>query len=387
MSEYFDNHDFNALMAPVEEDLDLNFDEYLALIRQNEAAGYDYNATYGFDPAVDFGADAVLDFDLNAGFQHDPSLPVLPDATAMTGQSPLHNVVCEFCHVAFETRAELQTYTHRHDNDTIKTCGLLGCNSRFYNCEDIRSHRDTPHSPSHRAVWDDLTITCAECNRIFENKTQLHKHSKDQKHNRYACSCGVNFARNGVLTRHLESFTKESAKYPCTLCRRHQGNQSFRRKDHLIQHFQGYHKMDQDDINNASPPKSQVQSRQILICPHADCEAYRDDAFKTLGWREQFDGKPFQTQSDYNKHMRDIHKESTFSCPVGSCDRVGAKGYMREKDLIKHLAAKHPEAPSYSYVPPKPPKYRCAKCSLELSSLGSLQWHEQIQHPTGIIAE
>ncbi|KAI3341659.1 hypothetical protein F4824DRAFT_322314 [Ustulina deusta] len=135
--------------------------------------------------------------------------------------------------------------------------------------------------------------------------------------------------------------------------------------------------MEPEEINNVCPPTSRVQSRQILVCPHVGCEAYQDDAFKSLPWREQFEGRPFKKQSDYNKHMRDIHKESAFSCPVGGCDRVGPKGYMREKDLIKHLADKHPEAPSYSYVPPKPSKYRCAGCGDELSSLGSLKEHER----------
>ncbi|KAI0966002.1 hypothetical protein F4678DRAFT_309057 [Xylaria arbuscula] len=280
---------------------------------------------------------------------------------------PTIQVACELCH----------STSWNHENATLKTCGLLGCDSCFYSCREIRAHQETPHLPRHHEVWDESALACAECGEAVAQRWQLLKHAKDQKHSPYACFCGVKFARNDVLIRHLKSFTKESAQYPCTFCKRHRGKQAFRRRDHLVQHLRGYHKMESEDINEISPPTSRVQSRQVLSCPHADCEAYRDDSFKALGWTEQFEGRPFPKQSDYNKHMRDVHQESTFSCPVGSCDRVGAKGYMREKDLIKHLADKHPEAPSYSYAPPKPSKYRCGRCAKELDSLYTLQFHEK----------
>ncbi|KAI0456079.1 hypothetical protein F5B21DRAFT_469646 [Xylaria acuta] len=133
--------------------------------------------------------------------------------------------------------------------------------------------------------------------------------------------------------------------------------------------------MEPEEINKVSPPEARVQSRQILICPHADCEAYRDEAFKALPWIKQSEGRPFPKQSDYNKHMRDVHKESAFPCSVVGCDRVGAKGYMREKDLMKHLADKHPEEPSYSYVPPRPLEYRCEICGNGFSTPSSLFKH------------
>ncbi|KAI1300794.1 hypothetical protein F5Y03DRAFT_363592 [Xylaria venustula] len=258
---------------------------------------------------------------------------------------PTDTETCKFCH-------KTARYLWNHDDTTLKACSISGCNSRFYRCAEFRAHLDTPHLPHHRAIWDDAVLLCAECNETFEHRTKLLEHAKDAKHSPYKCFCGVKFARCDVLIRHLKSFTKESAKYPCTFCRRHRGKQAFRRRDHLVQHLQGYHKMEPEEINEISPPVTRVKSHQILSCPHADCEAYRDDAFRTLGWSDQLEGRPFQKQSDYNRHMRDVHQESTFECPVGSCDRVGAKGYMHEKDFIKHLADKHPEAPSYSYAPP-----------------------------------
>ncbi|KAK5636509.1 hypothetical protein RRF57_012221 [Xylaria bambusicola] len=80
MSEYLDNLDFDALMAPNEAAFDFNFLDLPPLIGQNDA-------TYDFNPAMDLGAGPSLDFDFNAGFHPDPSLPLLPDATAAACQS------------------------------------------------------------------------------------------------------------------------------------------------------------------------------------------------------------------------------------------------------------------------------------------------------------
>ncbi|KAI1152973.1 hypothetical protein F4825DRAFT_416896 [Nemania diffusa] len=244
---------------------------------------------------------------------------------------------------------------HTHDGRLATWCCRLAlCSSRFITVESLRAHQGIPDIPSHHPVWDDLAITCAECNEIFSSAEQLREHAKGRKHSPYVCSCGVNFARNDVLRRHIASYLKENAKYPCTFCRRHRGKQAFRRKDHLVQHLQGYHKMDPEEITDALPPSNRAKGKSFYIptCPHVGCEAYRDFAFNFLPSFEQLDQRPFGKQSDYYKHMRDVHKESTFPCRVAHCDRVGAKGYMREKDLMKHITAKHPEAPQY--IPSEP---------------------------------
>ncbi|KAI0412550.1 hypothetical protein F5X98DRAFT_319519 [Xylaria grammica] len=283
-------------------------------------------------------------------------------------------LVCAVCHQSFYTLGRLEKHD---DTNEIRICSHSGCDSRFRSCRRLRGHLTTPHLPGHHAVWDDSAITCAECNGTFDDESKLRGHAKRENHSCYACSCGVSFARNDVLIRHLNGFTKNGAKYQCTFCRRHRGKQAFSRRDHLVQHLRGYHKMEPEEVKDVVPPsRESIQSLLPLTCPHADCEAYRDDAFKTLSWKDQTEKRPFQKQADYNKHMREIHKESAFSCSVAGCERVGVKGYMREKDLMKHFADKHPEAPSYSYVPPKPRKYRCAGCGLELNSLQALQYHE-----------
>ncbi|GAW14796.1 hypothetical protein ANO14919_041990 [Xylariales sp. No.14919] len=79
MSEYLYNVDFDALMASAQEPFDFNPLDYSAPIGQSEAPDFDYNATYGFDSG--------MDFDFNADFGLNPSLPLLPNAAAMTDQS------------------------------------------------------------------------------------------------------------------------------------------------------------------------------------------------------------------------------------------------------------------------------------------------------------
>ncbi|KAI0518534.1 hypothetical protein F5B22DRAFT_599595 [Xylaria bambusicola] len=283
-------------------------------------------------------------------------------------------VVCEICHKSFFFDSQLHIVTG-HQN-AKRTCGLIGCKSSFDSCTGLRKHRKLPHSPSHHPSWDDSAIACAECNETFKYETGLIKHGKDQKHSPYACSCGAKFARIDALGRHIKSFLKESAQYHCPFCKRYRGKQAFRRKDHLVQHLKGYHKTDSEEIDNIAPLERRSESRQLLSCPYNDCAAYRDDSFRALPWKEQFEGRPFQKQSEYNEHMRKVHGDSAFPCPVDGCDRVGTKGYMREKDLIKHLAKMHPGAPSYVYVAPEPSEYDCVGCGKKLSSLDILEWHE-----------
>ncbi|KAI0857756.1 hypothetical protein F4860DRAFT_336268 [Xylaria cubensis] len=280
---------------------------------------------------------------------------------------------CQVCYELFNSERELDQHSWAN-NHAAWACVHSGCSSRFHYREDRDHHQRTPHLPNHREVWDGSAIACAECHEAFGSNSELVDHARYNKHSPYACSCGDKFARRDVLVRHLKGFTKESAKYQCTFCKRHRGKQAFRRRDHLVQHLRGYHKMEQDEINKVSRGR-EVRNLQILICPYADCEAYRDDTFKALPWAKQHERRPFQKQSEYNKHMRDVHKESAFSCSVAGCDRVGVKGYMREKDLMKHLADKHPEAPNYSYICPEPLEYLCDKCGQRFTSLYYLQDH------------
>jgi len=58
--------------------------------------------------------------------------------------------------------------------------------------------------------------------------------------------------------------------------------------------------------------------------------------------------------------MREEHNECAFPCDVERCDRVGRRGYFREKDMIKHRREAHPDADSYQPTE-RQLKYRCTE--------------------------
>ncbi|KAJ8125489.1 hypothetical protein O1611_g8151 [Lasiodiplodia mahajangana] len=87
MSEYVDNYNLDALMAPNEETFDFSFFNDPAPIGQNEAAAYDHNAGYGLN--VDMGASMNPGFDFNAPMTLNEEIfdPSFLDNTALVGQN------------------------------------------------------------------------------------------------------------------------------------------------------------------------------------------------------------------------------------------------------------------------------------------------------------
>lgn len=54
--------------------------------------------------------------------------------------------------------------------------------------------------------------------------------------------------------------------------------------------------------------------------------------------------KPFAKQSDYTKHMKEVHYWSPYPCTAPYCDKKGKNGYFRRQGLQKHRDEQHPEA-------------------------------------------
>lgn len=166
---------------------------------------------------------------------------------------------------------------------------------------------------------------CIECTQSFSTKTALDLHGSQLGHSPYACTCSGRFSRSDVLARHVKSKEVGQPQYPCHFCNRHQGETAFRRRDHLTQHLVQYHK--HDPASNIQAPPSGFAS--VPTCPHLECFPSQ--------WS-------FTTNAGYYRHMRSVHKETPFECTVPNCDRVGAKGYFREKDLSNHCRSKHADA-------------------------------------------
>ena len=123
---------------------------------------------------------------------------------------------------------------------------------------------------------------CVDCGMMFQLAHELEDHGKQHSHKPFGCGCGCQFTRSDALTRHLNTYSNGAPKYPCNYCKHHRGPNGFRRRDHLLQHLRGYHKLD---------------------------------------------------------------AEAPFPCQVLGCRRVGARGFMGEKALLDHHRLKHTGAP------------------------------------------
>ncbi|KAF7557900.1 hypothetical protein G7Z17_g219 [Cylindrodendrum hubeiense] len=187
---------------------------------------------------------------------------------------------------------------------------------------------------------------CLECGDVFHTKTALDRHGS-YNHQPFACTCGIKFARSDILSRHLKTENGE-AEHQCPLCKRRRDTTAFTRLDHLTQHLVGFHKCDPEQIaalvnNTSSRPCSTFLF--VPACPSPDCDKYRGEHFFLLPDEVQEQTRPFAKNADYYRHMRSSHNLSHFPCAVLGCDKVGGKGYFREKDLINHHRLKHSDTP------------------------------------------
>lgn len=265
---------------------------------------------------------------------------------------------CSICDYSTYWHWQLESHAQRENHPflcTIPDCAASFFVKRYLDAHEARAHT---HAPGHSQIEPHGGLTCAECGQVFKNRNQQQLHANDSQHSPFLCACGATFSRLDVLYRHLESHAKDLPKFPCKNCKRHRGKDGFRRRDHLVQHLRSYHKFDNEDINKACPSTKSLRQRRFSICPHTECGFFRDDSFHSLPWSEQLAQRPFASLAAFTKHMKDVHEETPFPCNMEGCHKVRAKGYTREKDLMKHRAAKHPDAPEYS-PEPRPPMHPC----------------------------
>lgn len=254
------------------------------------------------------------------------------------------------CNASFRSFGKLESHATNLNHKSFG-CNTPGCQQSFFDRNSLATHLLHTHVADHHHVEGDTPFTCIECGKNLANRSALQAHANSEQHSPFLCYCGIKFARVDVLYRHIDSYANDTPKFPCALCKFHRGRHGFRRRDHLVQHLRGYHKLDSEEINTISrPQRSAGRLINHPVCPHSRCEFHREASFWALSQREQLDQRPFSKQADLTKHLREVHGETPFPCDVPGCDKVGAKGYVREKDLMKHRSAKHPEADSYVAV-------------------------------------
>ena len=170
---------------------------------------------------------------------------------------------------------------------------------------------------------------CSECGAAFSSGNKLSEHSEETGHAAFICEqldCDSAFSRYDTYERHLKIHEDNVKRYACPHCKKHRGVNGFKRKDHLTQHLRNYHHIGEDEVASDFLRKKS--------CPHHDCPEWRPANL----WPKN---EAFQKISDYTKHMKKVHDESPFPCPVPGCDRIGGKGYFRRRDLFRHQKKEH----------------------------------------------
>ncbi|KAI1842763.1 hypothetical protein JX266_011084 [Neoarthrinium moseri] len=254
---------------------------------------------------------------------------------------------CNECSEEFDSHWVLNGHALRESHKAY-ACNFPGCRQAFFRDSHLQGHASHAHVPDHYQVEANHPNECVECGEICPNRAQLQGHSIEMQHSPFRCACGVKFARLDVLHRHIDSYANAMPKFPCSFCKRHRERRGFRRRDHLVQHLRGYHKFDSKEINQAVPAARERTIEWVLpVCSHSGCEHHRGESFYELSQQEQIQQRPFGKRSELTKHLKDDHGETPFPCDVPGCDKIGAKGYVREKDCMKHRVAKHPDAGPY----------------------------------------
>ena len=253
-------------------------------------------------------------------------------------------------------------------------CSITDCRKTFSTHRERDAHQQRPHVLGHSRLYTPTPYDCVECGHRSSSKANLLRHAKELQHQPYACECGSSFSRLDVLNRHLEKFDPEEPKHPCRYCKRHRGPNGFRRLDHLMQHIRNYHHHEVDIEQGDEMDNSRIKYK-VPICPHPDCPEFRNETFKQQLRQVQQANKPFASQSAFTKHMRDEHNECTFPCDVAGCERVGRRGYFREKDLLKHRRTQHPDAPPYA-VEKRATRWTCTRPGCDANiDFSSMPYH------------
>lgn len=149
------------------------------------------------------------------------------------------------------------------------------CNEDFVSEGELLSHLETPHGIGQSRIHLEHSRCCIKCTGDLLSKADLLRHAHEQQDRPYGCSCGVFFSRIDVLNRHLTSLGNDVPQYPCTFCKRHRGEEDFRRKNHLLQHLRQYHRHEIDTSTGTANSDARYSSSrvkyQFAVRTHSDC--------------------------------------------------------------------------------------------------------------------
>ncbi|CAI0646806.1 unnamed protein product [Colletotrichum noveboracense] len=384
MSDFLSSAEFDKFLAELDSDAyatDIGFMDLLNPI------GYDDGHVGGGSPgpAAPLDPSSVMDHvALSMHIEeetHDapigPEDPTSHESSASVNATSSLKYSCVECGYSAVYDWDLSYHARNKGHKTYR-CNAAGCKERFVAEAERDAHQRRPHLEGHRRLETSHPFSCAECKEVSKSKAKLQQHANEAQHSPFACVCGRKFARLDVLNRHLDSLGNQMPKYPCSFCKKHRGKNGFKRRDHLVQHIRGYHKFEAEEKLGDILPSRRGQYIVPPVCSYSGCEFHRGDSFRDLSAEEQRLTKPFSTQAEYTKHMKEAHDFTPFPCNVAGCIKTGKKGYSREKDLINHRKKEHSEAAPYV---PKPRDVRIAcrfpgRGALMAPNSVSYHWHD-----------
>ncbi|KAI1636796.1 hypothetical protein F4809DRAFT_650325 [Biscogniauxia mediterranea] len=378
MSDYLEYFDFDAYAAEHPDPFDFSYLNEMPLIGPN---GVDTTPTFLPPEQGGFGLpnDNAAPMEPAGIRNHETENPHTDsdghDATlCMTAGLVMSPGLreCQVCRKPFQSPLELCAHA-RHELHATFVCDFPDCKAAFISNSSLDSHKSFPHGPGHQEVKWTPAYACIQCEESFPNKTRLERHGCSQNHQSFACSCGMKFTRISSLCRHIHVFNEDQKKLTCPFKKCPRNKNGFPRKDHLIQHLEGIHGCNEDGITRRLPD-IQFPSRGAMACPVPDCPLDGGKGFFNLEYTVQRQRSPFRAFRTYRRHMKDIHEETPFPCTVPGCNKIGAKGYLSEKDFMKHLAGSHPEAPPYVS---RAQVYACRRgCMKTFTDFYGYQFHE-----------
>ncbi|KAK1850094.1 CROL alpha [Colletotrichum chrysophilum] len=351
MSDFFNSTDLDKYLVEWESDFHATDIGFMDLV---DPIGYEGGLVddSGLGPAAPLDPSGMDHVALSMHIEeetHDapigPEDPTSHESSASVNATSSLKYSCVECGYSAVYHWDLSHHARNKGHKTYR-CNAAGCKERFVAEAERDAHQRRPHLEGHRRLETSHPFSCAECKEVSKSKAKLQQHAIEAQHSPFAC--------------------------------KHRRKNGFKRRDHLVQHIRGYHKFEADEKLGDILPSRRGKHGIPPVCPYPGCEFHRGDFFKYLSAEEQRSTKPFSTQAEYTKHMKEAHDFTPFPCNVAGCIKTGKKGYSREKDLINHRKKEHPDASPY--VPePRDLRISCRfpECgALMAPNSVSYHWHD-----------
>ena len=231
---------------------------------------------------------------------------------------------CRYCDKTFTFKFSLRDHENTHAPEGEFLCGT--CGKGFAQIKYLKKHEQRHHGNLGELFNDSKLYTCRYCSETMEGlgKFQQHMrtHNSDEERKHVCEICQKRFFTLGHLKRH-EFVHKETRDHVCEMC-----GKSYKDPDTLKKHEIAVH-------------NKRMESRQVYICPEAECE-----------------GRGFLSMGHLKRHLL-IHKGiKPFSCE--ECGRC----FTEKATLLSHIRTHTGEKP-----------YSCKECDRSFSQQSHLRRH------------